>query len=108
MEGDKRGGSVAESERPRSVLYEYVPVISGASVYFSHCMLGQSNVSSMTLITKVSQFIVPSMEAHCTCMCMYVHVHMSCFNTLRQYLRPTQKVDLDPDKYVSHLCVELW
>ena len=32
MEGDKRGGSVAESERGWSVLYEYVPVISGASV----------------------------------------------------------------------------
>ena len=30
---------------------------------------------SMTLITKVSKFRAPSMEAHCTCMCM--HVHMS-------------------------------
>ena len=34
MKGDK--GSVAESERERGVLYEYVPVNGGASVYSSH------------------------------------------------------------------------
>ena len=41
--------------------------------------LGQSNVSSMTLITKVSHFRVPSMEVPlrvcmCMCMCIYVYV----------------------------------
>ena len=34
MEGDK--GSVAESERERGVLYEYVSVNGGTSVYSSH------------------------------------------------------------------------
>ena len=65
---------MAEIERGRSAQYEYVPVNSGASVHSSHCMLGQSNVSSMILITKVSKFRAPSMEAHCTCMCMHVYV----------------------------------
>ena len=38
-EGEGRGGdkgSVAESERERGVLYEYVPVNGGASAYSSH------------------------------------------------------------------------
>ena len=52
-------------------------------------LLGQNNVSSMTLITKVSHFRVPSMEVPlhtcmhvyvcaCACACVYMrmYVHM--------------------------------
>ena len=38
VEGDK--GSVAESERGRGVLYEYVPVNSGASVIYIPVTIG--------------------------------------------------------------------
>ena len=48
----------------------------------------------------------------CACACvymrMYVHMYVCVMLEHTETIRPTQEVDLDPDKYVSHLCVELW
>ena len=39
------------------------------------------------------------------CVCVYICMRVSCLNTQRQYLRPTQEIDLEFDKYVRNLCV---
>ena len=42
----------------------------------------------------------------CACACVYMYACVMLEHT--ETIRPTQEVDLDPDKYVSHLCVDLW
>ena len=69
----QRGRSVAESESGLGVLYVYVPACKQWNLCIFQSLLGQSNVSSLTLIRKVSQFRVPSMEVPlhvCVCVCV--------------------------------------
>ena len=108
MEGDK--GSVAEGERERGVLYEYVRTCKWWNLCIFQSLLERHNMPSMRCLNSVSSMEVPLHT--CMCMCIYVYVYIcmrvSCLNTQRQYLRPTQEVDPDSDKYVRNLCAELW
>ena len=66
--------------------------------YKIKCVLIQSVLCVCPIVTMCA----------CACACVYVCVWCVCVCVCVCTSWLTQEVDLDPDEYVSHLCVELW